>query len=81
MEIVRVVEPTNGDVIEAIRIRTSECFGALNIANALGGEETASWYLIHHYTLEQLKEEAQRRGLVFTEERAVLNGEVWAVKG
>ena len=77
MEIHKKTPPTEAEISEAIQIRTSECFGALNIANALGGSETNSWYLIRNYTLEQLKEEATTMGLAFRGGYDVLKGEVW----
>ncbi len=77
MEIMRNVKPTNDDIAEAICIRTSECFGALRMANALAGYETNTWHLIRHYSLENLKEEATQRHLSFTGEYSPLKGEIW----
>jgi len=63
MEIVKKIKPSDKEIIEAIRIRTSECFRAMNIANAIAGYETNEWYLCRNYSLEELKEEAGKRGL------------------
>jgi len=67
MEIIRKTVPTDGDIKKAIELRTSECFGAMNIVNALAGIETDAWYLVRHYTLAELKAEAEKRGIVFKE--------------
>jgi len=63
MKIVKEMEPLDSDIIEAIEIRTSECFGAMSIANAIAGYQSDSWYLIRNYSLDELKEEAKKRGL------------------
>jgi len=63
MKIVKEMEPLDSDIIEAIKIRTSECFGAMSIANAMAGYQSNSWYLIRNYSLDELKEEAKKRGL------------------
>ncbi len=79
MKIARETEPTNSNIIEAIRIRTAECFGAMNLANTFGGTETDEWYLIRHYTIEQLKGEAQKRGIAPIGEHNAIKDEIWTL--
>lgn len=51
-------------VVEAIAILCSPVFGALNMANALGGAQTDVWRLVRDFTLAQLIDEAAERGAV-----------------
>ena len=57
MKITREDVASIDDIREAIKLRSSECFGAMNIVHALHrGEETNAWWLIHHYTLDELRQ-------------------------
>jgi len=76
--ITRESKISDDDIIEAIGIRTAECFGAMNIANAFAGVETDSWYAIRHYSLDELKKEAIERGISFSGEHDSLKGEIWS---
>jgi hypothetical protein len=59
------------DLMEAIRLRISECFPAMNIANALGGAEDIPWKLVRQCTLVQMVVEALDRNLPVKDLRAV----------
>lgn len=61
MEVKRPV--TDAVLREAIEIRISECFGAMSIANAIGGREDDVWRLIRQVSLVEMIAEALDRGL------------------
>lgn len=48
---------------KAIELRISECFGALNIANALGGHQSLEWQVVRAFTPRELFDEARARKL------------------
>lgn len=56
--------PTDEHVLEAIRLRCSQCFQAMNFANALGGSPSVPWELVRTYSLSELVADALDRGLV-----------------
>ena len=61
--VIDTYRPTDAELRHAIEVRCAACFGAMNIANAIAGRETLIWRLIRNYTLLQLLEEADTRGL------------------
>ena len=55
---------TDADVKKALSLRCAICFGALQLCRALGrADEPNEWWLANNYTIKQLIEEADRRGL------------------
>ena len=49
---------------KAIQLLISECFGAMNIANALGGSQTPEWEVIHGGNkVSEIFAEAKKRGM------------------
>lgn len=60
------------DVVHAIELRCSPVLGALNMANALGGAQTDVWRLVREFSLVQLIDEADERGIDFTTLKAAL---------
>jgi hypothetical protein len=64
---ITVVQPVrDDDLIQAIAIRCSPVFGALSMANALGGARTDAWRAVREFTLVQLVDDALTRGLDLT---------------
>lgn len=63
LKLTQEVDVADKDLIEAIAIRYSECFGALNIVNAISGHESCAWQLIRSFSGLQLLEEARERGI------------------
>jgi hypothetical protein len=54
----------DGDVIKAICLRSSACFGTLLMLRSIGGDfNDPEWYLAKKYTLKELIDEADRRNL------------------
>lgn len=54
---------TDNVLIQAIKLRFSECFPAMNIANALGGTEDASWKIVRTISPLDMIREAKKRGI------------------
>jgi len=63
----------NQDLIKAIELRASECFPAMNIANALGGSETIAWRLVRSSSLSELIEEAISRKIELKEIKSAVD--------
>ena len=61
-------------VVEAVQIRCSRVFPALNIANAFAGAETDAWWAIRTYSLVELLAEADRRGISFAGVKSAVPG-------
>lgn len=51
------------DLQKAIELRISECYGAMSIANALGGSRSIPWDLARNHRLPELVADALDRGL------------------
>lgn len=60
-------QPTisNDSVKKAIEILASECFGALNLANTLGGLQTEEWQILHNNSWKDIVDDGKSRGLDF----------------
>lgn len=56
---------TKEDVQKAIEIIGSECFGALQMCNAIGGRRTPEWELVHNNTWAEVVAEGKSIGLDF----------------
>lgn len=54
---------SDADLLHAIELRCSECFGAMNFANALGGSKSVPWELVRTYSFLDLVDKAIERGL------------------
>ena len=67
-------QPTDTELKDAIALRCSKCFGALNIANALGGDDSIPWKLVRTYSLVDLIQEAQARKLDLSTTNAAVEG-------
>jgi len=55
------------DLRKAIELRFSRCFPALNLANALGGYQSAPWQAVREFTPVQLIADAVERGVPLDE--------------
>ena len=64
----------DSDLLHAIELRCSECFPAMNIANALGGSRTVPWDLVRTYSLVEMLQEAKDRGLDLSNLKAAVDG-------
>lgn len=63
-----VIQQASGeDVQKAVQIIASECFGAMRIANAMGGVQTVPWQIVHNNSWADIVAEAKARGLKFEE--------------
>src|SRR4051812_28514094 len=51
------------DLRDAVRLKCANCYGALSMANALGGSHTPGWDLCHVYPLKEILAEATERGV------------------
>jgi hypothetical protein len=51
----------DSDLREAVELRISSCFPAMNMANAIGGTEDLTWKLVRNSTLIELIEECLNR--------------------
>lgn len=51
------------DVERALELIFSECFGAMKMANLLGGSKDNPWKLIHSFSLDEIFAEAKRMGI------------------
>lgn len=51
-------------LLEAIQLLISECFSAMNIANALGGSKTDEWRIIREHPIADIFGEAKKRNLL-----------------
>jgi hypothetical protein len=56
-------EISDRDLLDAIALRCTKCFQALNIANSLGGVEDKGWRLVRTFSLVELLREADERKL------------------
>lgn len=61
------------DLIHAIELLISECFGAMNIANALGGIETKPWKIVRSSSLVELVKEAVNRKINLKELKSAVD--------
>lgn len=66
MTLTTEVKITDQNLKDAIAIRCSPCFGALNVANALGGSETTEWALIRTFSAVAIVKEIEARGIDIT---------------
>lgn len=70
-----ITVPVNdGVLMKAIELRISECFGAMNIANALGGSGSPEWDLVRKHRLPEMVADALDRGLPVKELKAAVTG-------
>lgn len=51
------------DLQKSIELKCSECYGAMSIANAIGGTPSRDWHIARKFKLADLIAEAGRRGL------------------
>jgi len=63
LELTETTPITDKDLRKAIEILISECFPAMNIANAIAGAQTTEWKILRSFTARQLFDEAVSRGL------------------
>lgn len=54
--------PSLDELLEALRLRSKEHFGALAMANALAGARSPAWALAHNFTAAELRQELTKRG-------------------
>ncbi len=57
---------TDRELLEAVCIRCSICFPAMNIANALGGSQSRVWKVVRKFKLDELVREMTARNLLPT---------------
>jgi len=60
------------DVVHAIELACSPVLGSLSMANALGGLQTDTWQLVRTFTLAQLIDEANERGVDLSTVKAAI---------
>jgi hypothetical protein len=53
----------DSDLVQAIRLGISKCFGAMSIANTLGGSPSIPWDLVRKHGLAELVADALDRGI------------------
>jgi hypothetical protein len=59
-----ISEPISNAVLsEAISLRISECYGAMDIANRLGGSPSVAWKVARAHRLAELVADALDRGI------------------
>lgn len=51
---------------KAVCILGAECFGALSMANAMGGMQTEEWQILHNNTWFDIVSEAKASGIDFS---------------
>lgn len=56
---------SNNGLKKAIELLASECFGALSIANSLGGCQTEEWQILHNNPWKDIVDEGKNRGFDF----------------
>jgi len=54
---------TDAQLKQAIALRCSDCFPAMNIANALGGYPSAEWEIVRSFSLVDMVQEAKIRSI------------------
>lgn len=59
-------------LIKAIELRCSECFPAMNIANALGGSPSIEWEIVRTFSLVDMVREARKRGIDLSGRKAAV---------
>lgn len=64
----------NEDLVEAISLKISKHFGALNIANALGGSPSVAWQVVRRTSLSEMVADALDRGLDVKSIKAAVDG-------
>jgi hypothetical protein len=64
---------SDADLRKAICLKLSECFGAMNIANAIGGTPSVAWTVARQHRLAELVADALDRGLPVGEFRAAVD--------
>ena len=57
------VSVKDADLLQAISLRCSECFAAMNIANAIGGSPSVPWDMVRTFSLVEMVREAHDRKL------------------
>jgi hypothetical protein len=68
-------QPTDKELQEAIELRCSECFPAMNIANSIGGNtKSIEWRLVRSFSLVELIKEAMLRGLPVEQFKSAVGG-------
>lgn len=67
-------EVSNDLLKKAIELRINDCFGALNMANSLGGVSTTEWELVRQHGLDALVEEALDRLMPVGDFKASVDG-------
>lgn len=72
------VKISDGDLRKAIELRISECFPALDFANALAGAQDTPWQLLRKYNFIELIDEAKARGLPIEAFRGAVGGRIIA---
>lgn len=69
-----ISQPVPDSVLrKAIELRISQCFGAMNMANALGGSPSPEWDVARSHRLPELVADALDRGLPVREFKAAVD--------
>lgn len=69
-----LMEPVKtSTIIKAIELRISECFGAMLMANALGGRPSPEWDLVRRVGLDELVADALDRKVDVRQIRAAVD--------
>jgi hypothetical protein len=67
------ITPKQEAVREAIRLKSANCWGALSMANALGGSKTEAWDLAHTYPLKDLIAHARENNILTADLKAAVD--------
>jgi len=67
-------EASNEELLEAIKIRFSAVFGALNMANSFGGYQSNVWRIVRKYSPQELLDEADARKLDLSDVQCAVEG-------
>ncbi len=49
------------DIKDAVRLKCANCYGAMAMANAIGGSRTPGWDLCHGHSLKEILAEAKEQ--------------------
>jgi hypothetical protein len=67
---------SDAQLIKAIELRCSECFPAMNIANALGGYPSIEWKIVREFSLVDMVREANKRGIDLAGRKAAVGDQL-----
>ncbi len=66
--------PSDQSLVGAVALRCSRVFPALNLVNALGGQQTMEWKIVRTYSLMGILAECDKRKLDLSKTMAKVEG-------